>query len=101
MLLSCRLAQVRQLPPHEEGGHRDAEDGLRQEQHQVLLAAVAVLALHHLEGEEDCPQQQQLDHLHLPHHTAKITRLSHASQNLEFGNINHNLDIINRKKTKI
>lgn len=77
MLLGCRLAQVRQLPPHVEGGHRNAEDGLGQEQHQVLLGAVAVLALHHLEGEEDCPQQHQLPHLQLPHSTvlaAKVLR---------------------------
>jgi len=49
MLLSCRLAQVCQLSSDEEDGDRDTEDGLSQKEQQVLLGAVTVLALHHLE----------------------------------------------------
>lgn len=63
MLLSCRLAQVCQLSSDEEDSDRDTEDSLSQEEQQVLLGAVTVLALHHLECQEYSPQDQQLDHL--------------------------------------
>ena len=74
ILLGCRLAQVCQLSPHVEGGYRNAEDSLRDEKQQVLLGAVAVLALHQLEGEEDCPQQQQLPYLKVTHTAGSACR---------------------------
>ncbi len=63
MLLSCRLAQVCQLSSDEEDSDRDTKDGLSQEEQQVLLGAVTVLAFHHLKCQEHSPQEQQLDHL--------------------------------------
>jgi len=55
VLLSCRLAQACQLCSDEEDGDRDTEDGLSQEEQQVFLGAVTVLALHHLECQEYSP----------------------------------------------
>ena len=63
VLLSCKLAQVCQLSSDEEDGDRNTKDGLSQEEQQVLLGAVTILALHHLECQEYSPQDQQLDHL--------------------------------------
>lgn len=60
----CILHHLCQLPPDEEDCDRDAENGLGSKQQQVLLGAGAVLALAHLESQEDRPQDQQLDDLH-------------------------------------
>ena len=63
MLLSSRSAKICQFCPDEEACDRDAEDGLGQEEQQVLFGAVTVLALDQLECQEHHPQDEQLDHL--------------------------------------